>query len=430
MRLEHAFIIGKREYLTRVKGKGFWIATIALPAFIAIMMVGPTLLMTKASSEQRLAVVDATGGGLGERLKAALAGEQKDRRGGAGAIRFDVQVLPPAAGAAAQRAELDRQVLAKKIDAWIWLDSRGLASNEFEYHAESVANFITQSVLSRKVSTVVNQWRLQQAGYDSARIASLTVPLEPRTERVSKTGSRAEGGLGGFFLAFALFFMLYMVIVIYGQQIMQGVIEEKSSRVVEVLASAVKPTELMAGKMGGICLVALTQLAIWMATLAVLTAPGILASLVVLPADARLPTLAPVVVINFFVFFLLGFLLFATIYGMIGASFNSVQEAQQVAAIAVVLVVAPALFLMPVINAPDSRLAVIASLIPFFTPLVMMLRIAVKTPPLWQIATSYVLTTATISAMVWLCARVYRVGILMYGKKPTLQEIVRWVRYS
>lgn len=429
MRLEHALIIGKREYLTRVKGKGFWIATIALPAFIAVMMVGPSLLMTKASSELRLAVVDTTGGGLGERLKTALA-ERRDERGGGSATRFDVQVLPPAADPAAQRAELDRQVLSKKIDAWIWLDSRGLASNEFEYHAESVSNFITQAVLSRRVSTVVNQWRLQQAGYDSARIASLTVPLEPRTERVSKSGSRAEGGVGGLALAFALFFMLYTVLAIYGQQIMQGVIEEKSSRVVEVLASAVKPTELMAGKMGGICLVALTQLSIWMATLAVLTAPGLLASLVVLPADVRLPTLSLVVVVNFFLFFLLGFLLFATIYGMIGASFNSVQEAQQVAAIAVFLVVAPALFLMPVINAPDSRIAVVASLIPFFTPLLMMLRIAVKTPPLWQIATSYALTTATISAMVWLCARVYRVGILMYGKKPTLQEIVRWVRYS
>nr|MDP9122241.1 ABC transporter permease [Acidobacteriota bacterium] len=304
------------------------------------------------------------------------------------------------------------------------------AQNSFEYHAESVSNWLTQAVLERKVSEVVGQWRLREAGFDSTRISALTHHLELQSVHIAQGGSRKEGGMAGFAVAIVLFLMLYMVLVIYGQQVMQGVIEEKSSRVIEVITSAVNPTELMAGKLGGICLLGLTQLAIWITTLLILTAPGLLASFVALPAGVSVPSVAPMVVVHFFLLFLLGFFLFATIYAMIGASFNSIQEAQQVAGIAILFVMAPVFFFMPVINDPDSKLAVVSSLIPFFSPLVMMLRIAVKTPPAWQILLAYGLTTATIALMVWLCARIYRVGILMYGKKPTLPEIWRWVRYA
>jgi ABC-2 type transport system permease protein len=218
-----------------------------------------------------------------------------------------------------------------------------------------------------------------------------------------------------------------MILIIHGTQIMQGVIEEKSSRVVEVITSAVKPTELMAGKLGGICLLALTQLAIWLGTALVLSSPGLLAAFMTAPT---IPSVAPAVLLNFLVLFLLGFFLFSTLYAMIGACFNSVQEAQQVASIAIFFVIAPMFFFMPVINDPDSKLAVVTSLIPFFTPLVMTLRVASKMPPAWQLVTGYVGCGLTIGLMIWVCSRIYRVGILMYGKKPTLQEIWRWVRYA
>jgi len=440
MRLEYAAIIGRREYLARIRTKGFWIATVALPTFIAAVVLGPSLLMSKTSTEQRLAVVDATGSGLGAELAAALQAGGREggsrprpgRRsaGGAGQVRFQVTLEPAAPDAAAQRRALDERARRREIGAWIWIGKDDLAANRFEYHAESLSNVITQEVLKERVSEVVGRWRLRQAGYDAAKVAALVRPLEARTVRISATGSRAEGGAGGFFLAFILFFMLYMGLLLYGNQVMQGVLEEKGSRVIEVVTSAVKPTELMLGKLGGICLVALTQMAIWAAAIVVVTTPGLLAALVAMPAETALPAVPPVLWLNFFLLFLCGFFLFATFYAMLGAAFNSVQEAQQLAALPAIFVVAPVVFMVPIINDPDSPLAVGLSLVPPFTPLVMMLRIATRMPPPWQLVAAYALSAAAIAVMTWFCARVYRVGILMYGKKPTLQEIWHWVHYT
>ena len=441
MRPEHAFIVAKREYLARLKCKGFWIATALLPAFMGAMILGPALAASRTKSQQRLAIVDETGAGLGRQLAAALTEpeaaigehrelrEQRERARDEG-VRFEVQIVPPGPDPAARRAELDRRVRAKEIGAWVWLTPDGLRDNRFEYHAESLSNVVTQEVLRTRISRVVSQWRLRAVGLDAAKIAELTRPVALSTIRISATGSRAEQGIGGFMLAFGLCFTLYMVIVIYGQQVMQGVIEEKSSRIVEVIAAAIRPTELMTGKLVGICLVALTQLAIWVAAALVLTTPAILGALMTLPAGMTLPEVPGVVIVHLFMLFLLGFFLYSSLYAMIGASFNSVQEAQQFAAVAVVFIVPPLLFMMPILNDPDSPLAVGMSLFPFFTPLVMMLRIASKMPSAWQIAAAYSLCLLAIAGMVWLCARVYRVGILMYGKKPTLQEIWHWVRYS
>jgi ABC-2 type transport system permease protein len=436
MRLDHAVIVGKREYLTRVKSKGFWIATAVLPLFLAAMVLGPSLAASRSRAEQRLAIVDATGAGLGRELAAELAGAKRTRNGG---VSFEVQLIDPAppdtagrpsTATAAQRDQLDRQVRDKQIGAWVWLTDEGLRENRFEYHAASLSNLLTQEVLSDGISTVVSKWRLRSAGFDAAKVAELTRPFGLKTVLVSAGGSRAEKGVGGFMLAFGMCFTLYMVIVIYGSQVMQGVLEEKSSRVIEVIASAIRPAELMTGKLVGICLVALTQLAIWVAAALVLTTPGIIGALLTTTPGRTLPNVSPAVIVHLFLLFVIGFFLYSTLYAMIGASFNSVQEAQQFAAIAVVFIVPPLMFIVPIINDPDSPLAVGMSLFPFFTPLVMMLRIASKMPPAWQIVAAYSICLAAIAGMVWLCARIYRVGILMYGKKPTLQEIWRWVRYA
>jgi ABC-2 type transport system permease protein len=428
MQLDHAFIVGKREYLTRVKTKGFWLATCLLPLFMAALILGPSLAASKARAREHLAIVDSTGAGLGQVLAAQLGKRGEDE--GRGMVVFDTDLVPAGPDAAAQRRDLDAAVRAKRYSAWIWLTADGLRDDRFDYHAESVSNVVTQEVLRARLGEVVREWRMRQDGLDDAKIADLARPVKLHTERVSATGSRAEQGLGGFMLAFGLCFTLYMVILIYGQQVMQGVLEEKSSRVIEVVASAIRPTELMAGKLGGICLVALTQLSIWLVAALVLTTPAILGAWLTLPPGMVLPEVPVAVIVHMFVLFLLGFLLYSSLYAMIGASFNSVQEAQQFAAVAVVFIVPPLLFIMPIVNDPDSTLAVSMSLFPFFTPLVMMLRIASKMPPAWQIAAAYSLCILAIALMIWLCARVYRVGILMYGKKPTLQEIARWVRYS
>lgn len=436
MRTDAVLTIAKREYLTRVKSKGFWVATLLLPISLAALTVLPSLIAARTKASHRLAVVDEVGG-LGEKIVAGLAAEESEGTptppesdGGTRSASVTAELVAPAPDRAAQRAELDRRVLAGEIDAWLWLSAEGLAGNEVEYHAESVSNFMTQERLEDVLDPILTAARLTAAGFDAARVVELTRDVQLKTVRISASGSREEAGIAGFFLAYFLFFLLYMVVMLYGQQVMNGVLEEKSSRIVEVLLSSVRPIELMTGKLVGIGAAGLTQLSIWMATMAALSAPAVITALALVPEGTQLPRVTVALVLHFLILFLLGFAMFATLYAAVGAATNNVQEAQQLAGFLVIFLIAPIFFLFPIINDPDSTLAVVLSMIPLFTPLLMMLRIAVKYPPLWQIVTSYLLTAVFIAFLVWICARIYRVGILMYGKKPTFQELWRWVRYS
>jgi ABC-2 type transport system permease protein len=426
MRPSNFRTIAKREYLARLRSKGFWISTIALPVMMAAWAVLPSLMVAKAKTSQKLAVVDRT------HEVAGLLGETLDdlAKRTAGQVSFDLEVVEPETDAAAQRAALDQRVLDEEIAAWVWIDPEMLAENRVEYHAESVSNFITQQALTGALSVAVQQVRLVESGYDPEIVAELSSSIDLETVRISEEGSRAEGGLGGFALAFAVFMTLYITTLIYGQQVMLGVLEEKSSRVVEVILSTVDPLDLMAGKIVGIGLAGLTQLGIWFSFAAMLTAPAVVAAMAFLPAGTELPTLPPILVLHFFLLFILGYFFYATFYAMIGSAFNNPQEAQQMASLAVIFVVLPWIFFLPILNDPDSTLAVVTSLIPIFTPFLMVLRIAVKMPPTWQILLGYFLTTALCAGMIWLCARIYRIGILMYGKKPSLRELWRWIRYA
>ena len=438
MRTEAVWTVAKREYLTRIKSKGFWIATLLLPIAMAALTILPSLIAMKSKASHRLAVVDEVGG-LGEKVAAGLgraeqggmdklAGVERDREPEMAEVK--VELVAPRPDREALRKALDRRVLGGEIDAWLWISNEGLEKDEIEYHAESVSNFMTQSRLSRVLSRVVADSRLAGAGIDSVKVAELTREVELQTVRVSEQGSREEAGMAGFFLAYFLFFLLYMVVMLYGQQVLNGVLEEKSSRIVEVLLASVRPLELMVGKLVGIGAVGLTQLGIWLVTMVTLSAPAVMTALAISPDGAQLPRVGATLMLHFLTLFLLGFGIFATLYAAVGAATNNIQEAQQYAGFIVIFLIVPMFLIIPIINDPDSTLAVVMSMLPFFTPLLMMLRIAVKMPPLWQILGSYALTAATVVLLVWICARIYRIGILMYGKKPTFQELWRWIRYS
>jgi ABC-2 type transport system permease protein len=442
MRPEIVAVVVKREYLQRAKTKSFWIMTLILPLFVVAVSVLPTLLLSKTKAYQRLVVVDETGkldADLVARLNAGDSRRPKREarqplgrrsRDEAEMVSFEARAEPPAADGKAQRAALDRQVMEKQIDAWVWLGPGVLADQPVEYHARSVSNVFTQAALRDEISAVVTQARFRAAGIDPARVEELSRSVRLEPQRVSAAGSRAEGSLGAAALAVVMFLILYISIIMWGQQVMQGVLEEKGSRVIEVVISSVSPFELMMGKLLGICLLGLTQLAIWLGTLLVVTAPGVVASLAFLPPGVHLPALSPVTLVNFVLLFILGFLAYATLYAGLGASFNNLQEAQQAAGMVMIFVIIPVLVMYPVINDPSSRMATVLSLIPMFTPLLMPLRIAVEMPPFWQLALAYLLTAGFVIAMVWFCSKIYRVGILMYGKKPTIKEIWKWTRYA
>ena len=427
MRLNTIVVVAKREYLQRVQSKGFWIATLILPLFIGSVTVLPSLLASKASTRQSVAVVDETGKVAAE---LTVKPPQEKEKGDKQKAEFDLKAEPPGSDLKAQRESLDRRVLAGEIDAWVWIGRDALTTGVVEYHAKNVSNILSQPVLRDALSGAVRRVRLRGAGFDAERVSELSQPVELDTVRVTAAGSKKAGALAGAAFGYILFFMLYITLAIWGQQVMQGVLEEKSSRVIEVIVSAVKPFELMMGKLTGICLVGLTQFGIWLLTFTVISLPGVIAAISTLPAGVTLPTLTPFMVLNFFALFVLGFFTFSTLYAAIGAAFNNVQEAQQVAGVAVFFLMIPVFLMFRIINDPSSTFAVVMSLIPIFTPLLMTLRIALEMPPLWQLLLGYALSLGFIWVAVSVCARIYRVGILMYGKKPTFQELWKWMRYS
>jgi ABC-2 type transport system permease protein len=256
-------------------------------------------------------------------------------------------------------------------------------------------------------------------------VKDLTKELDLKTIRLSEKGEREDQGAAMIF-SIIMLMILYMSILLWGQAVMTSVIEEKTSRVVEVMAAGVSPTTLLAGKLLGVGAAGLTQFLVWAISLFGVSAFAAGAAM----GSFSMPEVTPLMLVSFVLFFLLGFLFYAALYASIGAAVNTVQEAQSLA-FPVLLPIILAMVCFPaVLEAPDGVLAVTMSMIPGMSPLIMFLRIVVLTPPLWQIALSIALLALGILGVVWVAARVYRVGILMYGKKPTFPELVKWVRHA
>ncbi len=429
MRLDHTLSVAKREYLLRVKGKAFWFSTLGLPLFVLAATVLPSLLLSMSSDKERMVVLDRTA-----KIRPELQRKASDEtaadpaEGTERKSEIELVLEAPRSDRAEQEKQLDRRVLDHEIAAWILIDDASLRTGKVTYRARSTSGFVTQSRVERRLSRAFQRLRLAEAGLDPARAEDLMRGVELDTVRVSEEGSKREIGLAGAALAYVVFMMLFIAIQVWGQQVMTGILDEKGNRVVEVLLSAVKPFDLMLGKLLGIGSVGLTQFAIWVVTAAVVTSPGVAMALAYLPKDVTLPSIGVGTAIHLIAFFVLGFFLFSSFYAALGAAFNNLQEAQQTAAPLILLLAVP-MFLAPkVINDPDSTLAVVLSLVPIFTPLLMTLRLAIRMPPLWQVLLAEVLTAGFVFLMVWTTARIYRVGILMYGKKPTFGELARWLR--
>jgi len=374
------------------------------------MLIVPALAARSKGKPLRVAVLDATGA-LRESVEAALR-----------EARFDVQ--PAASAAAASEAELKQAVLEQRLDGYLALPKDAIASASASYYGRSVTNRIDLRTLERTVSAVLVSRRLASAGLDPTRVKDLTRELDLKTIRLSEKGEREDQG-AAMILALILLMILYISILIWGQAILTSVIEEKTSRVVEVMAASVPTTTLLLGKLLGVGGAGLTQFLAWSLSLFVVS----MASAGSIGAFS-MPEITPLMLVSFVAFFLLGFFFYAALYAAIGASVNTVQEAQGLV-FPVMLPIVLAMVCWPaVLQSPDGPLAVTLSMIPGMSPLIMFLRIVVLTPPLWQIALSILLLALGILAVVWVAARVYRVGILMYGKRPTFPELMRWVRHG
>jgi ABC-2 type transport system permease protein len=407
----------RREYLARVRTRAFVIATLLGPVLMAAVMVVPLFALRSGGKLLRVAVLDA-GGELQDEVEEALRTARF-----ADQPRFDVQ--PSGRGPVEDReAALRKAVVEGRLDGYLDLPRDAIASARASYYGRTVSNRMDLDLLRGRVSEVLVSRRLAGAGIDPRKAQELTRGLDLRTVRLTEAGEREEHGAAVLF-SIILLMILYTSILMWGQIVMTSIIEEKSSRVIEVVASGVPPTTLLAGKLLGVGGAGLTQFLVW--SLSLLGVSLAVAG----PAAARLPLpdISPLVLVSFVSFFLLGFAFYASLYASIGAAVNTVQEAQNFVFPVIVPLVLGLVCFPVVLQSPDGGLAVSLSLVPFLTPLLMFLRIVVLTPPAWQILLSLVLLGAAIVAVLWVASRIYRVGILMYGKKPTFPELMRWVRH-
>ncbi len=432
------FAIVRREYTERIRTKAFWIATLIIPFLFVGLFIVQIAIARKSGGDRRLAVVDMTG-----HFYAPLASElthpapvatsgSEEMTGEAAApprkqtIHWVVEQRPVVGDLEKTKETLRKEVLAKKISAYLILDPSRLRKDEVEYYSTAVSEWMTQNQLERAINHVRLREKIVAHGLPPEVGNELDKRVDLRAFKVTESGTAEEKG-AGIIAAMVFFFLMYSTFFMYGYQVMRGVIEEKSTRIVEIVIASVRPTELMLGKIIGIGLVGLTQYFAWSLIAMNLSLPGIASML----AGSDMAPKIPLSMLGFFIlFFLCGYFLYASIYTAIAAPFNTDQEAQQLAMIPMAMIVSGIAVYPAVMNNPSGGLAVFVSLLPFTAPLMMFLRTALGQVPVWQIVLSVALLAATTVGLAWFAGRVYRVGILMYGKKPTIPEILRWVRYS
>jgi len=431
MNWRKTFAIVRREYVEKVRTKAFWVATLLIP-FLFLAYIGIQIVASrKTGGERHLVVIDRTGT-MFEPLRRELAEVEAEQRQASATTHGPHWTLTqrPVSGSLDETKEqLRKEVLAKKINGYLVLDPAGLAKEkeEVEYYSTTVSDYIALNQLERAINRVRMREKMKARGLPADLAGDLEKRVDLRAFKVTEKGASEEKG-AGIIAAIVLFFLMYSTFFMYGAQVMRGVIEEKSSRIVEIVIASVRPIELMLGKIIGIGLVGLTQYFVWSIVAMNLSLPGVAA--MVSGGDLGVPHLPLSMLGYFMLYFVLGYFLFASVYTAISAPFNTDQEAQQLMMIPIVLVVGSAAVYPAVINNPTGGVAVFFSLFPFTAPLVMFLRTAVSEPPAWQIVLSIVLLLLTTTGLAWFAGRIYRVGILMYGKKPTIPEILRWVRYS
>jgi ABC-2 type transport system permease protein len=410
--------VGRREYVERVRSKAFVVSTVLGPVLMAGFLVVPAVVMARQRGRPvKVAVLDAQGT-LGAAVEESLA-----RREAAGQPRFEIRPAPAPAGADRRQALRDA-VLKGELDAYVYLPPDVIERSAAEYHGRNVSNMMDIGLADAAVEEAVVARRLRDAGLAGDAVRDVTRKLDLKTVRLSETGEREDRG-GSFFLSMILMTILYTAVAMWGAAVMNGVIEEKTNRVVEVIVSSLSPLTFFAGKLLGVGAAGLTQFAIWGASLGVLS---MWASALAAGAGAPMPEISPLLIGSFVACFVLGYFLYAALYAAIGATVNTQQEAQALVFPAMAPLLTSFLFFPAVLGAPDSAFSTVLSLVPFFAPLLMFLRVAAAPPPPWQLALCAALGLAAIVAVTWLASRIYRVGILMYGKRATLPEIVRWAR--
>ncbi len=427
------FAVIRREFVERVRTKAFILATLGLPLLMVFAMVVPALMMQGTDRTTRIAVVDATRDGTGAGIVAAL---QKPTFKNGTLPKYAIEhVQRPGDVTAARDSLLVRtsREVAEPLDGVLILPEATLAAGQVEYFGTNVSSFETMGELRRAISSVIVGTRLERAGVDAGVVTAATRPAELTTIKVSDGKPTGESGEASFLLAYVMGFLLYISVVLFGQQTMMSVIEEKTSRIMEILASSLRPFQMLLGKVLGVGAVGLLQMSIWVGTVYLVGQNRtVLAGLLKVPVETMqslpIPSIPTDLLLVFLTYFGLGFLLFGALFAAVGSMVNSTQEAQQAISGVIMVIMVGFFGVFAVIKDPSGGLGTTLSLIPFTAPFVMPVRWSMSSVPLAQLALSLVIMVGALLAVVWIAGRIYRTGILMYGKKPTFREVFRWVR--
>ena len=426
----HRFgVVFLREYLERVRTKWFLVATVFGPLLLGLLLFLPAYMAARTAASAdvaRIWILDATDSELGGAVAAALGGGPL---GDSAAARW---VRVSAAGLAEAESSAVAAVRRKEIKGFLVLEPDLLQQGRARYEGVNATAIADMSRIESVVTREYLAVRLREAGLDdmyARQLARLRLRLD--AERLTPGGRGGKGAVNVIF-GFAVGLLLYMTIVFFGQSVLRGVMEEKQSRVAEIVVSSVRPGALLAGKVLGVGAVGLTQLAIWIATgaaLVQLRAP-ILGRFGVQVTPLQMPAISTELLSLLLVFFFLGYILYSALFAAVGAMVTTEQEAQQAQIPVLLLLVGTVMFLQPVLMAPESGMAIALSLVPLSAPIMMPLRMTTLSVPYWQLGVSLLGLGLTSALAVFLAGRIYRTGLLMYGKRASLREVVRWMLRS
>ena len=413
--MRNVWLIARREYLERIRAKSFMIMTILIPTLMAALVYGGSIINGHGSSASQIAVVTQDIQ-FGEDFQAEFAAKKDPK--------VDVDVISP--GNATTRATLDAELKARQLDGYLWVTpapagsaSGSPARASFQWVPRSKTSSPSKGTVGDAVRAVMIREGLTHSGMGSSDVGTLMQSVDLDSSQ-AKSNDRSSSATQS---AYGLFFLMYFVILFYGMNVARSIIEEKTSRIFEVLLATIRPEEMMAGKVIGVGAVGLTQVAIWIVAGVALTGSGLLAS------DVSL-SLSPLQAFFFVLYFILGYVLYSSVAAALGAMTSSEQELQQMNIFLMLPLIACSTVIFRVVNEPDGIIAKAFSFFPFCTPLIMYMRIAVQQPPWYEIAISIAEMLLTICLVLWVASRIYRVGVLMYGKRPNLPEIIRWLKYS
>jgi ABC-2 type transport system permease protein len=411
----NTFLIAKREYLERVRTKAFVITTLLIPTLMGGGILFSVLKSKSSKPASHIAVV-------AQDTDLALDLQNELEHGKDSEMRVDV-ISPPDSDT---RKVVVAQAVDKQIDGFLWVDTSS-ATPKVTYTSINHADISTTGTISGAMRRVIMRQGLKHHGLEAGDIKTMMDPIEVETDTIKNGEISKSDTLTAYYGAYVLFFLMYMAVMLHGMNVARSIIEEKTSRVFEVMLATVRPQEMMMGKLFGVGAVGLTQIGIWVSAAILLSSQSIVSA--VGAGTIQIHFSVPQI-IAFIGYFILGFLLYSGIAAAIGAMVNSEQELQQFNLV-IAMPLAICMFVLgPVISNPSSTFSRVMSLIPTCTPLLMYLRISISNVSWKDIVGSIVLMLLTIWAVMWFTARVYRVGILMYGKRPSLPEIIRWLKYS